>query len=59
MKAADREHRRRQIDYLKSEARAAKSSLLNILTALERMDAQSEARKLSAIIGRLEAWQNT
>jgi hypothetical protein len=46
--------------HAKSEASAAKRRLMDLLSTLDATPGCStEARRLSAIIARLEAWQNT
>lgn len=47
------------IRYVKSEASSPKSRLMDLLRTLEKTPGCArEARRLSGIIGRLEAWQN-
>ena len=47
------------VEEVKRSANSPKSQLLDMLTKLEGMGALADVRKLGAIIGRLEAWQNS
>ena len=52
------ENKQARINYLKHEANRAKSLLMLIEREIEPLS-KKEYRRLSAIIGRLERWQNT
>ena len=50
--------RKAKVRHIKSEASTAKRSLMDLQSQLVRIGANTDARRLDAIIGRIEAWQN-
>ena len=58
-KAMTASEKRAAIDYAKRSINHPKTQLLDLLRRMEDAGVKSDVRKLGAIIGRLEAWQNS